>query len=116
MASTFRVTMCNTRDGFREEAVDPEVPEDSLDAYLTDARTRWAEVTSTTGAWDVSGTTTRTAAGHLGFWAGTDAAAASQTAQVDDIAVTLPGASSGTGGAAETVTADLTAIYTAAKA
>lgn len=46
MAATFRVTMCNTRDGFREEAVDPEVPEDSLDAYLTDARTRWADVTA----------------------------------------------------------------------
>ena len=30
------------------EAVDPRVPDDQLDSYLADARTRWAEVTSTT--------------------------------------------------------------------
>ena len=30
------------------EAVDLHVPDDQLDTYLTDARTRWAEVTSTT--------------------------------------------------------------------
>ena len=30
------------------EAVDPRVPDDQLDTYLTDARTRWAEATSTT--------------------------------------------------------------------
>lgn len=76
----------------------------------------WLATDTEPAAWDVTATVTRTTAGHFGFWAGTDAAAASQTAQVDDIAVTLPGASSGTGGAAETVTADLTAIYTAAKA
>ena len=30
------------------EAVDPRVPDDQIETYLTDARTRWAEVTSTT--------------------------------------------------------------------
>ena len=30
------------------EAVDPRVPADQLETYLTDARARWAEVTSTT--------------------------------------------------------------------
>ena len=91
--STHRVVMRSTLTGpdgapVVHEAVDPRVPADQLETYLTDARTRWAEVTSTTGAWDVSGTTTRTAAGHLGFWAGCDAAAASQIALFDDITIT----------------------------
>lgn len=30
------------------EAVDPRAPDDQIDSYLADARTRWAEVTSTT--------------------------------------------------------------------
>lgn len=45
---TYRVVMRNTRpDGWVEEACDPHVPEHMLDAYLTDARTRWADVTVT---------------------------------------------------------------------
>ena len=48
----------------------------------------WLATDAEPGAWDVSGTTTRTAAGHLGFWAGCDAAAASQIALFDDITIT----------------------------
>ena len=48
METTYRVVMRNTRpDGWIEEACDPHVPEHMLDAYLTDARTRWADVTVT---------------------------------------------------------------------
>ena len=48
----------------------------------------WLATDAEPGAWDVSGTTTRTAAGYLGFWAGCDAAAASQIALFDDITIT----------------------------
>ena len=48
----------------------------------------WLAADAEPGAWDVSGTTTRTAAGYLGFWAGCDAAAASQIAMFDDITIT----------------------------
>lgn len=45
---TFHVVMRNQRpDGFTEEATDPQVPEDIVDAYLTDARTRWQQVDAT---------------------------------------------------------------------
>ena len=51
--STHRVVMRSTLTGpdgapVVHEAVDPRVPDDQLETYLTDARTRWAEVTSTT--------------------------------------------------------------------
>ena len=48
----------------------------------------WLATDAEPGAWDVSGTTTRTASGYLGFWAGCDAAAASQIAMFDDITIT----------------------------
>ena len=48
MTATFRVVMRNQRsDGFTEEATDPHVPADQLDAYLSDARTRWQSVDAT---------------------------------------------------------------------
>lgn len=51
--STHRVVMRSVLPGpdgstVVHEAVDPRVPDDQLDSYLADARTRWAEVTSTT--------------------------------------------------------------------
>ena len=51
--TTHRVVMRSTLTGpggapVVHEAVDPRVPDDQLDSYLADARTRWAEVTSTT--------------------------------------------------------------------
>ena len=50
--TTHRVVMRSTLTGpggapVVHEAVDPRVPDDQLDSYLADARTRWAEVTST---------------------------------------------------------------------
>ena len=38
MTDTYRVTMRNIRGDLTEEAVDPRVPADQLDFYLTDAR------------------------------------------------------------------------------
>ena len=51
--TTHRVVMRSTPTGpdgvpVVHEAVDPHVPADQIDSYLADARTRWAEVTSTT--------------------------------------------------------------------
>ena len=51
--STHRVVMRSTlsepnNTPIIHEAVDPRVPDDQIETYLTDARTRWAEVTSTT--------------------------------------------------------------------
>lgn len=51
--TTHRVVMRSTLTGpdgapVVHEAVDPRVPADQIETYLTDARTRWAEVTSTT--------------------------------------------------------------------
>ena len=47
MTDTYRVTMRNIRGDLTEEAVDPRVPADQLDFYLTDARTRWQSVDAT---------------------------------------------------------------------
>lgn len=49
--STHRVVMRSTLTGpdgapVVHEAVDPRVSDDQIETYLTDARTRWAEVTS----------------------------------------------------------------------
>ena len=48
----------------------------------------WLASATEPAAWDVTATVTRTASGYLGFWAGTDAAAASQRASYDAITVT----------------------------
>lgn len=53
------------------------------------ART-WDASTAEPSGWDITGAVTRTAAGHLGFWAGTDAVAASQAALYDDITIDTP--------------------------
>lgn len=73
----------------------------------------WPAADTEPSTWDLTGNTTRTSAGWLGFWAGTDSAAASVTATYDDI--TLTDRTAPTGGA-ETVTADLTTVYNTAKA
>ena len=75
----------------------------------------WDPAGAEPATWDVTATTTRVAAGWLGFWAGTDAAAASQVALIDDITLTDAATSSGTGGGEPTVT-DLTTVYNTAKA
>ena len=74
----------------------------------------WDPAGAEPATWDVTATTTRVAAGWLGFWAGTDAAAASQVALVDDITLTDAATTSSSGG--EPSVSDLTAIYNAAKA
>ena len=48
----------------------------------------WLASATEPAAWDITATVTRTASGYLGFWAGTDAAAASQRASYDAITVT----------------------------
>ena len=45
----------------------------------------WAASASEPSTWDVTGTTTVTAAGYYGFWVGCGSAAAAQTASFDDI-------------------------------
>ena len=74
----------------------------------------WDPAGAEPATWDVTATTTRVAAGWLGFWAGTDAAAASQVALIDDITLTDAATTSSSGG--EPSVSDLTAIYNAAKA
>ena len=51
----------------------------------------WLATDAEPGAWDVSGTTTRTAAGHLGFWAGCDAAACRDATGADSPATDTGG-------------------------
>lgn len=46
MADMFTVVLRNTVGGLIHEATD-HVPADQLDDYLTDARTRWPQVTVT---------------------------------------------------------------------
>ena len=75
----------------------------------------WDPAGAEPATWDVTATTTRVAAGWLGFWAGTDAAAASQVALIDDITLTDAATTSSSGGGEPSVS-DLTAIYNAAKA
>ena len=75
----------------------------------------WDPAGAEPATWDVTATTTRVAAGWLGFWAGTDAAAASQVALIDDITLTDAATTSSSSGGEPSVS-DLTAIYNAAKA
>ena len=74
----------------------------------------WDPAGAEPATWDVTATTTRVAAGWLGFWAGTDAAAASQVALIDDITLTDAATTSSSGG--EPTVTDLTTVYNTAKA
>ena len=64
----------------------------------------WDPAAAEPSTWDVTATTTRLAAGWLGFWAGTGAGTASVVALIDDITLTEAVAASGGSGAAFSVT------------
>ena len=59
----------------------------TVNGSTVQAKTWLASATEPAG-WDVTATVTRTASGYMGFWAGTDAAAATQRASYDAITVT----------------------------
>ena len=74
----------------------------------------WDPAAAEPSTWDVTATTTRLAAGWLGFWAGTGASTASVVALIDDI--TLAEAVAASGGGGEPTVTDLTTVYNNAKA